>query len=76
MPAVRLSTTSTPESRMRSTDLCVQLGRPGTLAGLRVADVDVVDRGAGLCGIDRRVGDLLGRDGHVRALADCVAGTR
>ena len=47
--------------------------RRGALAGLGVADVDVHDRGAGLGGVDRRVGDLLGRDGHVRALAGGVA---
>ena len=34
--------------------LGVELGGAGALAGLRVADVDVHDRGPGLGGIDRR----------------------
>src|SRR4029079_18775697 len=54
--------------------LGVELGRPRTLAGLRVAHVNVRDRGSCLGRLDGRVGDLLGRDGDVRALAHRVAG--
>ena len=37
------------------------------LAGFGVAHMAMDDRGTGLCGVDRRVGDLLGRARHMRA---------
>ena len=56
--------------------LGVELGGAGADAGVGVADVDVHDRRPRLGGIDRRRRDLLGGDGHVRALGDGVAGAR
>ena len=55
-------------------DLLVELGVAGAVAGLGIAHVDVHDRRARLRRLDGRGGDLLGRDRHVRAPADRVAG--
>ena len=42
-----------------------RLGRLVGLAGLRVAGVQMEDRGAGLGGRDRLLGDLIGRDRQI-----------
>ena len=57
-------------------DRAVERRVAGAAAGLRVADVDVRDRRARARRLDRRVGDLLGRDRHVLAPAGGVAGAR
>ncbi len=44
------------------------------LGGLRIAHMDVDDRGAGFGGIDRGLGNLLRRDRHRRILARGVGG--
>src|SRR5207237_3132532 len=53
--------------------LAVPVGMPAALAGLRIADVDVGDGGAGPGRLDDGVGDLPGRDRDGRVLADRVA---
>jgi hypothetical protein len=59
--------TSTLLSRIR---LTVVAGLHAERAGIRVANVDVHDGGAGLRGRDGGGGDLFGRDRAVRALGD------
>ena len=54
-------------------ELLVEVEVAALRAGVEIADVAVHHRGAGLGRLDRRVGDLLGRDGHVGRLADGVA---
>ncbi len=54
-------------------DLGEQLGLEGILAGFGVADVAMDDGSALLGGLDGGCGDLLGRDGHMRALAGGIA---
>ena len=74
MPAVRLSTTSTPEARIRSTTSAYSsVSRaPLPVSGSRTWMCTTA--APAFAAVDRRVGDLLGRDRHVRALADGVAG--
>ena len=57
-------------------DRAVERRVAGAAAGVGVADVDVHDRRAGAGRLDRRVGDLLRRHGHVLAPAGRVAGAR
>ncbi len=57
-------------------DLAVERQRARALAGLGVADMDVGDGGAGAGGLDRGLGDLLRRDGHVGAAPRRVARAR
>ena len=53
--------------------LAVELQAARGLAGLRVADMDMGDRGPGLGRLDRGAGDLLRRYRYRRMLADRVA---
>ena len=53
----------------------VEMDVAARLAGLGVAHMAMDDRGAGLGGVDRRFGDLLGRARHVRAAILRAAGT-
>src|SRR5882762_1671068 len=59
-------------------DLAVVPGLHAECAGLGIANVDVNDGGAGVCGRDGGGRDLFGRDGAVRALRylGIVAGDR
>ena len=63
MPAVRLMTTSTSAERMRSTTSRYRADVARALAGGGIAHVAVHDRGARSRGLDRRLGNLLGRHG-------------
>jgi hypothetical protein len=50
------------------------MGIAAGLARLGVADMDMGDGGAGLCGLDRRRGDLFGRNGNVGMFVHRIGG--